>query len=213
MLAFTGRLLESKIPINDFVRRLRDEGFSLSESIGVLIKVACLSPTEARVAVVESPAWKDLRDQPETYREIREWVDPVGQIENKTLERLDRACRNEPQLREVWLTWCRLTRADRSESSRDVVGFELVFDPEAADANKRNDNWELATRVAAAAEAFDISQWCFTNQSTPNARKHGLKAYPRDGLSGPVTEFALKVSSGTFGQSSGDSPGETIPYS
>src|SRR5436305_15320726 len=58
-LARTRELLDKGDPIDEVVRELRAEGFSMMESMSALIKAGSLSFDDAKPAVVDGSVWAD----------------------------------------------------------------------------------------------------------------------------------------------------------
>lgn len=85
----TRELLGSGNTIGEIVQTLRDDGFSMIESMSALISRAELPFDDAKAAVIDSPVWADQRDRVSTNR----WVDPpelpdstaVGDANPKTI--------------------------------------------------------------------------------------------------------------------------------
>ena len=55
--------------VDDVLRRLRDEGFGLVESVGVLRFAESISNTSAKQLVMSSPVWADRRQRWQDTRE------------------------------------------------------------------------------------------------------------------------------------------------
>ncbi len=70
-LTRTQELFGNGNSVDEVVRELRADGFSIIDSISALIKAGVIYEV-AGVAVIDSPVWVDQRDRVTTNR----WVDP-----------------------------------------------------------------------------------------------------------------------------------------
>lgn len=122
-LARTRELLDKGDPIEEVVRKLRDEGFRMIESMSALARAGGLSHDDARTAVLDSPVWADQRDQVVTRR----WVDPPECPNGDAAERLREACSEDPRIEAVWVTGSEMTRHDGS--SHVNTDLAIVLDP------------------------------------------------------------------------------------
>ena len=160
LLARTRALVESGASTQEIVTQLRRNGFSLAESIAGLVRAGGMTGEEARKAVVDSPAWADVRETVE----MRRWVEPANVPGADSLERLRAACGADPRIVEVWVTGRRMTRADGSVRERDglaVVLAESFPGPEPIPEAQT----ELMETLIAAAQDVDIGTWMFTTHS------------------------------------------------
>jgi hypothetical protein len=126
-LVRTRELLDRGDPIEEVVRELRVEGFSMIESMSALIKAGAVSFADANTAIIESPVWADRRDRVTTNR----WVDPPARPDQGAVERLRAACSEDPRIRELWVTGSQMTR--HNGSSEVSTAIAIVLDPPATD--------------------------------------------------------------------------------
>ena len=173
LLARTHALLERQAPIEEVVRRLRAEGFGLAESIGALIKEGGMSPSEARMAVVDSSAWADIGDG-DTGR----WIPiPPTTPDDETVERLRAACTEEPRIVEAWFTGRRVTRADGT--SKEITGIALVLGSPFRYTDDDEPTRETIARLHAAAAHAHFREWLYTERLAGYSKNHALRIYTR----------------------------------
>jgi hypothetical protein len=169
----TRTLLARQATVDEVVRDLRAEGFSLIESISALVKAAEMTPSHAKEAVVDSPTWADHRDRIHTRR----LIEPPEVPDDETLEQLRAACGHEPRILEAWLIGSQMTRADGS--SREITGIALVLDPAFSDHYDEEQSRLIATLDAAAPQA-DVGTWLFRSwRFSADEEKLSLKIYTR----------------------------------
>jgi hypothetical protein len=145
--ARTRELLDRGDAIEEIVRELRDEGFSMIDSMSALIKTGGLPFVDAEAAVIDSPVWADQRDQVTTNR----WVHAPELPDPAAAERLQEACRELPRIAELRITGSHMTRHDGS--SKISTAIAIVLDPPAKeflDPEEMAETTEILTRLNAA---------------------------------------------------------------
>lgn len=143
-LARTRELLARGGPIEEVVRQLRVEGFSMMESMSALIRASGMSYEDGKTAVIDSPVWADRRDRVVT----RAWIDPPERPDLDTVERLQVACSEDPRIEEVWVTGSQMTRHDGSSSDVSTV-LAILLDPPAPELGDE-ERFDMMTKLGAA---------------------------------------------------------------
>jgi hypothetical protein len=155
------------------VTQLREDGFSLVESIAGLIRAGGMTSQEAREAVVESPTWADVRETVESHG----WIRPPHPPTTDSIERLRAACGGDPRIAEAWFIGRHMTRADGSTREHDGLAV-VLHEPFQAREALPEEEVELMEKLASAAPEVDVRGWLITARAvSSDVRELGILIY------------------------------------